>query len=202
MACKLFFNDLPDNLVREGDVAIDTETMGLNLQRDRLCVLQISYGDGDAYLVKFSNDFAAPNLKKILTDKSRCKIFHFARFDMAAIESYMGIKIENIFCTKIASKLVRTYTEYHGLKDLCRDLIGVQISKQQQSTDWGAKELTNEQIEYAGSDVLHLHALRNVLTEMLKREGRYDLAESLFRFLPSRVTLDLIGWNEIDIFSH
>jgi ribonuclease D len=202
MGSKLFYGDLPAELIKNGDVAIDTETMGLNLHRDRLCVLQLSYGDGEAYLVKFDNDYSAPNLKKILSDKERCKIFHFARFDMASIEKYMGIKIENVFCTKIASKLVRTYTEYHGLKDLCRELLNVQISKQQQTTYWGAKDLSNEQIDYAGSDVLHLHALKNVLIQMLEREGRLELANSLFKFLPARVQLDMIGWNEIDIFAH
>lgn len=202
MSCQLFENDLPDELVKDGDVAIDTETMGLNLHRDRLCVLQISYGDGNAYLVKFNKDYSATNLRKILQDDKREKIFHFARFDLASIRHYLGIEMKNIFCTKIASKLVRTYTDYHGLKDLCRELLNIQISKQQQSSDWGAEHLTPEQILYAGSDVLHLHALRDILNNTLKREGRDKLARSLFNFLPSRVELDLIGWNEIDIFAH
>ncbi len=203
MVSTLFYNDLPADLVLEGDIAIDTETMGLNLHRDKLCVLQISCGDGNAYLIKFSNnDYAAPNLKKLLLDKSRQKIFHFARFDLASIQRYLGIKMENIFCTKIASKLVRTYTDYHGLKDLCRELLNVQISKQQQSSDWGGDHLTQEQIDYAGSDVLYLHALRDIFIERLKRENRLEIAKKLFEFLPARSELDILGWNEIDIFAH
>lgn len=163
----------------------------------------MSDGDGNAHLVKFTdNNYSAPNLKKILNDKSRVKIFHFGRFDIAAIKIYLGVELENIFCTKISSKLVRTYTDYHGLKDLCRDLLGIQISKQQQSTDWGGEKLTKEQIDYAGSDVLYLHQLRNVLTTMLKRENRLHLAEAMFKFLPARVDLDIEGWNEIDLFAH
>lgn len=189
-------------MVKPGDIAIDTETMGLNLHRDRLCVVQLSYGDGQAYLVKFDNDFSAPNLRKILSDENRVKIFHFARFDLAAIEFYLNIKLNNVFCTKIASKLTRTYTDYHGLKDLCRDLLNVQISKQQQSTYWGNKELTKEQIDYAGGDVLYLHKLREVLTRMLEKEKRLEIANEIFKFLPVRASLDLIGWNEIDILAH
>ncbi len=176
--------------------------MGLNLSRDRLCLLQLSYGDGIAYLVKFNNDFTAHNLKKLLMDESRVKIFHFARFDLASIEISLNIKLKNIFCTKIASKLVRTYTEYHGLKDLCRELLSVTISKAQQTTYWGADILTKEQMEYAASDVLYLHMLREKLNNMLKKEMRYDLAMEICQFLPTRVTLDLAGWQEQDIFSH
>lgn len=192
---------MPKNLIKEGDVAIDTETMGLNIKRDRLCVLQLSYGDGNAYLVKFNKDYSAPNLRKILEDKKRQKIFHFARFDMASIKYYLGVDLDNIFCTKISSKLVRTYTDYHGLKELCRELLGVNLSKQQQSTDWGGLDLTKEQIDYAASDVLYLHRLRDILKNMLIREGRLDLAQNIFNFLHNRVDLDLGGW-EGDIFQH
>ncbi len=203
MKSKLYFGDLPDNLILEGDIAIDTETMGLNLHRDRLCVVQLSNGDGIAHLVKFRDqDYSAPNLKKILIDKSTVKIFHFARFDVAAIKKYLDINVENIFCTKISSKLVRTYTEYHGLKDLCRDLLGIQLSKQYQQTYWGNEELTQEQIDYAGSDVHHLHRLREILTKMLLNENKMWFAENMFKFLPVRVELDLAGWNEIDLFAH
>ncbi|MDX1924530.1 MAG: ribonuclease D [Rickettsiaceae bacterium] len=202
MESILFQGDIPQDLIRSGDIAIDTETMGLNLSRDRLCLLQFSYGDGVAYLVKFDKNYESPNLKKLLSDPNRGKIFHFARFDMAAIELYLGVKMTNIFCTKIASKLVRTYTEYHGLKDLCRDLISVNISKAQQTTYWGSAELTKEQIEYAGSDVYHLHALRSVLSNMLEKENRLDLANEIFKFLPTRVSLDIAGWVDQDIFAH
>ena len=177
--------------------------MGLNLHRDKLCVLQLSNGNGNAYLVQFINkNYAAPNLKKLLLDKNRCKIFHFARFDLASIKQYLQIDIENIFCTKIASKLVRTYTEAHGLKELCRELLGVQLSKQQQSSYWGSVELTKEQQEYAARDVLYLHQLRSILTDMLIQEGRIDIANKIFQFLPTRSSLDLLGWSEIDIFTH
>jgi len=177
--------------------------MGLNLHRDKLCVLQLSNGNGNAYLVQFINkNYAAPNLKKLLLDKNRCKIFHFARFDLASIKQYLQIDIENIFCTKIASKLVRTYTEAHGLKELCRELLGVQLSKQQQSSYWGSVELTKEQQEYAARDVLYLHQLRSILTNMLIQEGRIDIANKIFHFLPTRSSLDLLGWDEIDIFTH
>ncbi len=203
MKSKLYLNDFPDDLILEGDIAIDTETMGLNLLRDRLCVIQISCGDGVAHLVKFDgNDYSAPNLKKILNNKSTVKIFHFARFDIAAIKQYLNVNIDNIFCTKISSKLVRTYTEYHGLKDLCRELLGIQLSKQQQQSYWGGEELTQEQVDYAGSDVYHLHRLREVLTKMLLREGKLAFAENMFKFLPTRAELDLAGWNDIDLFAH
>lgn len=199
----VYQNDLPDDFVIEGDLAIDTETMGLNLLRDKLCLLQFSNGDGNAYLVNFLNkNYDAPNLKKLLLDKSKCKIFHFARFDLASIKQYLQIDLENIFCTKIASKLVRTYTESHGLKELCRELISVPISKQQQSSYWGSHQLTNEQKEYAAKDVLYLHRLMEVLQKMLLAEGRLDIAEKIFKFLPVRADLDLQGWNDIDIFMH
>lgn len=177
--------------------------MGLNLHRDRLCLIQFSNGDGNAHLVQFAQgNFAAPNLKKFLLDETRCKIFHFARFDLAAIKKYLEIDLSNIFCTKIASKLVRTYTESHGLKDLCKELLALNISKQQQSSYWGKGVLTSEQKDYAAKDVIYLHSLRTVLTEMLVKENRYDMAKKLFEFLPTRANLDLMGWNEIDIFSH
>lgn len=177
--------------------------MGLKVHRDRLCLLQISNGDGDAYLVNFiDKNYAAPNLKKLLLDKNRCKIFHYARFDLAAIKKYLEIDLENIFCTKISSKLVRTYTDSHGLKDLCRELLSVQISKQQQSSYWGRNELTEEQKEYAAKDVLYLHQLRSILQDRLLAENRLDLAKQIFKFLSIRANLDLIGWNDIDIFMH
>lgn len=177
--------------------------MGLQLHRDRLCLLQFSNGDGDAYLVQFQeNNYDAPNLKKLLLDANRCKIFHFARFDLAAIKKYLSIDLTNIFCTKIASKLVRTYTDYHGLKDLCRELLDLNLSKQQQSSYWGTEELTNEQKEYAAKDVVYLHDLRSILIERLIAEGRNEIATKLFQFLPIRAELDLIGWNNIDIFSY
>jgi len=199
----MFQNDLPDNFDLEGDLAIDTETMGLKLHRDRLCLLQISNGDGNAYLVNFVNkNYSAPNLKKLLLDKTRCKIFHFARFDLASIKHYLQIDLENIFCTKIASKLVRTYTDAHSLKELCRELVGVTISKQQQSSHWGSDELSQEQKVYAAKDVLYLHKIKAKLEQMLREENRLDLAIKIFDFLPIRANLDLIGWDEIDIFSH
>ncbi|WP_425364088.1 ribonuclease D [Candidatus Tisiphia endosymbiont of Hybos culiciformis] len=203
MSIIVFHNDLPEDFNIAGDLAIDTETMGLKVHRDRLCLLQMSNGDGDAYLVNFiDKSYAAPNLKKLLLDKNRCKIFHYARFDLAAIKKYLEIDLENIFCTKISSKLVRTYTDSHGLKDLCRELLSVQISKQQQSSYWGRSELTEEQKEYAAKDVLYLHQLRAILQDRLLVENRLDLAEQIFKFLPIRANLDLIGWNDIDIFMH
>jgi ribonuclease D len=195
--------DLPSNLLISGDLAIDTETMGLNTHRDRLCLLQLSNGNGDAHLVHFTdNQYACPNLKKLLSNTTSAKIFHFARFDVAAIKHYLEISLTNIFCTKIASKLSRTYTDSHGLKELCRELLGVQISKQQQSSDWGNKILSKEQQEYAASDVLYLHQLRDILVNMLKREKRLSLAHTCFDFIPTRASLDLAGWSELDIFSH
>ncbi|WP_064428856.1 ribonuclease D [Rickettsia sp. Tenjiku01] len=203
MTIKIYQNDLPNNFELEGDLAIDTETMGLNLHRDKLCLLQFSNGNGEAHLVHFTNqDYTAPNVKALLLDKTRCKIFHFARFDLASIKKYLSIDLENIFCTKISSKLVRTYTDSHGLKDLCRELLNINISKQQQSSYWGADNLSSEQKEYAAKDVLYLHQLKDILQKMLLKENRYELAQDIFRFLPIRANLDLIGWNEIDIFMH
>ncbi|AFC71274.1 ribonuclease D [Rickettsia australis] len=203
MTITIYQNDLPNNFELEGDIAIDTETMGLNLHRDKLCLLQFSNGNGEAHLVHFVNqDYTAPNLKALLLDKTRCKIFHFARFDLASIKKYLSIDLENIFCTKISSKLVRTYTDSHGLKDLCRELLNINISKQQQSSYWGTDNLSSEQKEYAAKDVLYLHQLKDMLQKMLLRENRLELAHDIFRFLPTRANLDLIGWNEIDIFMH
>ncbi|WP_341792716.1 MULTISPECIES: ribonuclease H-like domain-containing protein [unclassified Rickettsia] len=203
MAITIYQHDLPDDFNLEGDIAIDTETMGLNLHRDKLCLLQLSNGNGDAYLINFLNkNYDAPNLKKLLLDKERGKIFHFARFDLASIKKYLQIDLENIFCTKIASKLVRTYTESHGLKELCRELLSIQLSKQQQSSYWGAEQLSNEQKEYAAKDVLYLHQLRDILQKMLIAEERLEIAENIFKFLPTRSNLDLLGWSDIDIFMH
>ncbi|TQV83218.1 ribonuclease D [Denitrobaculum tricleocarpae] len=196
-------DDLPD-AVRFGDsVAIDTETMGLNPLRDRLCLVQLSAGDGVCHLVQLRDGtFAAPNLKALLTDPKVTKLFHFARFDLAALKHYLDVDCSPVYCTKIASKLARTFTDRHGLKDLCRELIGKDMSKQQQSSDWGAETLTPEQLKYAASDVLYLHEIRRKLDEMLAREGRSELAKSCFEFLPTRSALDLTGWSDVDIFAH
>lgn len=195
--------DLPSGISFEGDIAVDTEAMGLNTFRDRLCVVQLSDGKGDAHLVQIiPGQFETPNLKFLLEDPARIKIFHFARFDLAILKHYLNINVQPVYCTKIASKLVRTFTDRHGFKDLCRDLIGVDVSKQQQSSDWGADELTPEQINYAASDVLYLHQLRDRLNTMLKRERRMEIAQHCFDFLPTRATLDLAGWPESDIFAH
>jgi ribonuclease D len=185
-------------------VAVDTETMGLITPRDRLCVVQISDGGGDEHLVRFApgSDYAAPNLKAVLADPARLKLYHFARFDLAAIRHYLGVTAAPVYCTKIASRLVRTYTDRHGLKELVRELIGVDVSKQQQSSDWGAPELSDPQKDYAASDVRYLHAMKEKLDERLVREGRMALAQSCFDFLPARTELDLAGWPEIDIFAH
>ncbi|MDF2096098.1 ribonuclease D [Aquibaculum arenosum] len=202
MTVTLHQDDLPADLTFGEAVAVDCETMGLNLQRDRLCLIQLSAGDGNAHLVQFRGGYEAPNLRRLLADPQVTKIYHFARFDVAAIERYLEVTAAPIYCTKIASKLVRTFTDRHGLKDLCNELLGVSLSKQQQSSDWGAAELTEEQQRYAASDVLHLHALRQRLDEMLEREGRRELAEAMFTFLPTRARLDLAGWDEIDLFAH
>ncbi|MGF1631479.1 MAG: ribonuclease D [Kiloniellaceae bacterium] len=195
--------DLPAGLSLGAAVAIDSETMGLDTARDRLCLLQLSAGDGVCHLVQFAQgDYAAPNLKVLLADPGVTKLFHFARFDLAAIRHYLGVDCAPAYCTKIASRLVRTYTDRHGLKDLCRELLGVELSKQQQSSDWGAAELSQEQLAYAASDVLYLHDLRAKLDVMLAREGRDGLARACFDFLPARAALDLAGWGEIDIFAH
>lgn len=177
--------------------------MGLNNHRDRLCVVQISCGDGNAHIVHFPTPkYDCPNLKALLSDSNRCKIFHFARFDVAIIQHYLGLQLSNIYCTKIASRLCRTYTDMHGLKDLCEELLKVKISKQQQTSDWGSETLTPEQQNYAASDVLHLHGLREKLNIMLKRENRQEIAQKCFEFLPYRAQLDLLGWPEFDIFQH
>lgn len=203
MTVYLHQGDLPDDVEFSGSIAVDTETMGLNPHRDRLCVVQLSDGNGDAHLVRLAKgDYGAPNLKALLADPERLKIFHFARFDIASIEKYLGITCTPVYCTKIASKLVRTYTDRHGLRDLCRELIGVDISKQQQSSDWGADELSGDQQTYAAGDVLYLHGLKSTLDMMLEREGRTHYAEACFKFLPYRAMLDLEGWPDLDIFAH
>lgn len=203
MKIKLYQNDLPDGLNLGPVVAIDTETLGLNPFRDRLCLAQLSSGDGVCHAVQFAADnYAAPNLKKMLADPGTIKLFHFARFDIAMFRRYLQVDCKPIYCTKIASKLVRTYTDKHGLKDLVRELLGVELSKEQQSSDWGAKQLTEKQLAYAANDVAHLHQLKTVLDAMLAREGRTDLAKACFDFLPSRATLDLAGWEDVDIFAH
>ena len=204
MTVYLHEEDLPEGVLAPGIVAVDTETMGLSTPRDRLCLVQIADGRGDEHLVRFSpgSKFAAPNLKAVLADPARLKLYHFARFDLAAVEHYLGVVAAPVFCTKIASKLVRTYTDRHGLKDLVRELLGKEISKQQQSSDWGAAELSEAQREYAASDVRHLHAMHTILVERLAREGRSELAQACFDFLPARARLDLAGWPEHDIFSH
>ena len=203
MTTRLHRGDLPD-LARYGaTVAIDTETMGLDPHRDRLCVVQLSAGDGSADVVQIpAGRVEAPNLRALLVDPALIKIFHFARFDLAALQTAFGVMPGPVYCTKIASRLTRTYTDKHGLKDLVRDILGIDLSKQQQLSDWGAEELTDAQVAYAASDVLHLHALKERLDHLLAREGRQDLAAACFRFLPERVRLDLAGWAEEDIFAH
>ncbi len=203
MSVSYHRGDLPAEVGFGDCVAVDTETMGLDLRRDRLCVVQLSAGDGTAHVVHFPDrDYAAPNLKRLLADPGVCKLFHFGRFDIAALDMYLGVRCRPVWCTKIASKLTRTNTDRHGLKDLCRDLLGVELSKQQQTSDWGAPELTAEQLAYAAADVLHLHALRARLEALLDREGRRALAEACFAFLPERAALDLAGWDGLDIFAH
>ncbi|MBU6267999.1 MAG: ribonuclease D [Sphingomonadales bacterium] len=204
MAVYLHEEDLPEGVLAEGPVAVDTETMGLITPRDRLCLVQISDGRGDEHLVRFKpgSDYAAPNLKAVLADPARVKLYHFARFDLAAISHYLGVVAAPVFCTKIASKLVRTYTDRHGLKDLVRELLGKELSKVQQSSDWGGAELSDAQKEYAASDVRYLHAAQVILAERLAREGRTEMAQACFDFLPHRAALDLAGWPEHDIFSH
>jgi ribonuclease D len=204
MAIRQHRGDLPDLSRYAGPaVAVDTEAMGLDLKRDRLCVVQLSPGDGSADVVQIPPSHAsAPNLKKLMTDPKVLKIFHFARFDLGMISNALGVMPSPIYCTRTASRLARTYTDKHGLKDLARELLGIDMSKQQQSSDWGAETLTDAQLAYAASDVLHLHALREKLDVMLAREGRSELAASCFRFLPDRVRLDLAGWAAEDIFAH
>lgn len=196
--------DLPAGVLADGPVAVDTETMGLQPGRDRLCLVQISDGGGDEHLVRFGpgSDYVAPNLKAVLADPARLKLYHFARFDLASIHAYLGVMAAPVYCTKIASRLVRTYTDRHGLKDLVKELLGVELSKQQQSSDWGAPVISDAQREYAASDVRYLHRMKAQLDERLVREGRMTLARSCFDFLPARALLDLEGWPEIDIFAH
>ncbi len=203
MTIRLHHGDLPGDYRPGESVAIDTETLGLNPHRDRLCLVQLSRGDGDADLVQIAQgQTQAPNLVRMLADPAVTKIFHFAQFDLAILQKTFGLRVGPVYCTKIASRLTRTYTDRHGLKDLTRDLIGVEISKQQQSSDWGAEKLSEAQLAYAASDVLHLHALREKLDMLLAREGRAAIAKSCFEFLPARAELDLIGWPDIDIFAH
>jgi ribonuclease D len=204
MAVHFHEEDLPAGVLAPGPIAVDTETMGLVTPRDRLCVVQIADGQGDEHLVRFANGsrYDAPNLKAVLADPARLKIYHFARFDLAAIEHYLGVVAAPVFCTKIASKLTRTYTDRHGLKDLVRELLGKEISKQQQSSDWGGPVLSDAQQEYAASDVRYLHAMHAIFVERLAREGRTEVAQACFDFLPARARLDLAGWPTHDIFSH
>jgi len=203
MTNYLYKNDLPDVLNLGLEIAIDTETMGLNVNRDRLCLIQISDGNGDAHLVQFEqNTYTAPNLKKLLSNEKVLKIFHFARFDWAVISRYLDVDLKNVYCTKIASKLVRTYTDAHGLKSLCDELLSVEISKKQQSSYWGNSEITKQQIDYAASDVLHLHKIKIKLDDMLKKEGRFEDFQKCIEFLPTRAKLDLQGFSSVDIFSH
>ena len=203
MTLTLHQGDLPEGAAFGDAVAIDTETLGLNPLRDRLCLVQLSAGDGTAHLVQLAlGSYDAPRLKALLADPAVLKIFHFARFDVAMIRHYLGVDCAPIYCTKIASRLCRTYTDRHGLKDLCREILGVDLSKQQQSSDWGAAELSDAQKEYAASDVLYLHRLQAVLSERLERENRMPLARACFAFLPVRAELDLAGWADEDIFAH
>ncbi|WP_395646420.1 ribonuclease D [Terricaulis sp.] len=203
IAVHLHKGDLPDSVSFNGHVAVDSETMGLSLVRDPLCLVQLSDGQGEAHLVQLDRaSYDAPKLKRVLTDPGTLKLFHFARFDVAMFMRDLGIVTTPIYCTKIASKLVRTYTDRHGLKDLTKEILGRDISKDQQSSDWGAPELSDAQLAYAASDVLHLHALKEKLDAMLARENRAEIAQSCFEFLPSRAALDLAGWEETDIFAH
>jgi ribonuclease D len=204
MAVHFHEEDLPEGVLTDGAIAVDTETMGLVTPRDRLCLVQISDGGADEHLVRFApgSDYAAPNLRAVLGDAGRLKLYHFARFDLAAIEHYLGVTAAPVFCTKIASKLTRTYTDRHGLKNLVTELAGGEISKQQQSSDWGAAELSEAQKDYAASDVRYLHRLHEVFTGLLEREGRSEIAQACFDFLPTRARLDVMGWADKDIFSH
>jgi len=204
MSVYLHEEDLPVGVLADGPVAIDTETMGLITPRDRLCLVQISDGQGDEHLIRFApgSSYAAPNLRAIIADPHRLKLFHFGRFDIAALQHYLGVLAAPVYCTKIASRLVRTYTDRHGLKEIVRELLGLDISKQQQSSDWGSPTLTDAQRDYAASDVRFLHALKAELDVRLAREGRTALAQACFDFLPHRALLDLAGWPEIDIFAH
>ena len=203
MKIKLHKGDLPNGLDLGNMVAVDTETLGLNPGRDRLCLVQLSSGDGSAHLVQFARDeYQAPNLKRLLADPNVLKLFHFARFDLATLRRYLGVLSAPVYCTRTASKLARTYTDKHGLKDLVKELLDMDLSKQQQSSDWGAETLTEQQLAYAANDVAFLHRLKDSLDAMLKREGRMALAQACFGFLPARAELDLAGWGEGDIFAH
>ncbi|MFO1088741.1 MAG: ribonuclease H-like domain-containing protein [Hyphomicrobiales bacterium] len=203
MLVKLHKGDLPADLSFGSSVAVDTETMGLNTKRDKLCVVQLSSGDGNAHLVQIDRDtFAAPRLKALLEDQAVLKIFHYARFDVAAVKQWLGVDVQSIYCTKIASRLTRTYTDRHGLKDLVKEMLGIELSKNQQTSDWGTHVLSDAQKQYAALDVVYLHELRARLDQMLKREGRVDLAQRCFDFIPTRAALDLAGWPEEDIFAH
>ena len=203
MAVTLHKGDLPAGLTFGASVAVDTETMGLNPERDQLCVVQLSAGDGNAHVVQLDRGtYNAPNLRALMANQDVLKIFHFARFDVAMIQRYLGVVTAPVYCTKVASKLVRTYTDRHGLKDLAKEVVNVDLSKQQQSSDWGARDLSEAQLAYAASDVLHLHDIKAVLDDMLQREGRMELAKACFAFLPVRAALDLAGWAEEDIFAH
>ena len=203
MTVYLHEGDLPQGMLPSGDIAVDTETMGLHPGRDRLCLVQLSDGGSDEHLVRFApGSYDAPNLKALLADTARTKLYHFGRFDLAAIRLYLGVTAAPAYCTKTASRLIRTYTDRHGLKDLVKELLGLEISKQQQSSDWGADALSDAQKEYAASDVRYLHRLRDILDVRLAREGRTALAQACFDFLPHRAELDLAGWPEIDIFAH
>ena len=203
MAIHLHKNDLPEGLSFSGAIAVDTETLGLKPSRDRLCLVQLSAGDGEVHIVQLDGEnYDAPNLKAVLGDRSLVKIFHYARFDLAVIAQYLNVHAAPLWCTKIASKLTRTYTDRHGLKDLCRELLGVDLSKAQQSSDWGAPDLSDAQLNYAASDVLHLHALKDKLETMLDREGRRPMAEACFEFVLVRAAMDLAGWDDLDIFAH
>lgn len=203
MTVTLHKNDLPANITFKDAVAIDTETLGLNPARDRLCVVQLSGGDGNAHLVQFERDaYEAPNLCRLLTDLSITKIFHFARFDVAVLKAYLGVMATPVYCTKIAAKLARTYSDRHGLKELCKEFLGIELNKQAQSSDWGLSTLSQDQMNYAAQDVLYLHKLREKLDAMLIREGREGWLDAALGFLPTRAMLDLAGWEDNDIFSH
>ncbi|MDI1281013.1 MAG: ribonuclease D [Brevundimonas sp.] len=203
MTVYLHEGDLPDSLDLGPEVAIDSETMGLRLRRDPLCVVQLSSGDGDAHVVRLNRPaYDCPNLKRLMADPAVLKIFHFGRFDIGMVQLHLGVETRPVYCTKIASKLARTYTDRHGLKDVARELAGIDLSKAQQSSDWGAAELSQAQLDYAASDVLYLHAIKAKLDMMLEREGRTELARACFDFLPVRARLDLAGWDEVDIFAH
>ncbi|MEQ1929631.1 MAG: ribonuclease H-like domain-containing protein [Parvularculaceae bacterium] len=203
MTNHLHSGDLPEGLDLGSVVAVDCETMGLNTHRDRLCLVQLSAGDGHAHLVQFgARGYGAPRLKRLLANPNVLKLFHFARFDIAALKHWLGAEVRPVYCTKVASRLTRTFTDRHGLKDLAKDILGIEISKQQQSSDWGSGALSEAQLDYAATDVLYLHALRERLDVMLAREGRVDLARACFDFLPARADLDLAGWPEIDILAH